>query len=233
LLELREVESGYGRSRVLFGVSLEVGAGEVVCLLGRNGVGKTTTLRTVIGQLTPTGGTIRFRGEDITGVAPHRIAKLGLAYVPADRRCFSGLTVEENLQVGAKVGPDGADHWTQDRVYELFPDLQRLSNLRAAHLSGGQQQMLTIGRALMGNPVMLLLDEPAEGLAPVILETLESQVAMLTADGLTILLAEMNVGFALSLGQRAYILDKGEIRYEGAVEDLREDQELMHEHLAV
>lgn len=232
MLELKDVDAGYGPIRVLFGVSLRVEEGEVVCLLGRNGVGKTTTLRTIVGQVRPTAGKVLFDGADIGGMEPWRIARLGVAYVPADRRCFGALTVEENLEVGTQPVRDG-EAWTVERVYDLFPDLARLRKMKSAYLSGGQQQMLTMGRALMGNPRVLLLDEPAEGLAPVILENIEAQVRTLTQEGLTILLAEMNVGFALKLSSRVYILEKGEIRFEGTTDELEAREDLMHEHLAV
>jgi branched-chain amino acid transport system ATP-binding protein len=193
LLDVREVHTAYGLSRVLFGVSLEVAAGECVCLLGRNGVGKSTTMRSIMGLTPPQSGRITWKDTDITGWAPYRVAQAGIGFVPEDRRIFADLTVWENLDVAARArGP-----WTIERVFDLFPKLAELAGRNGGYLSGGEQQMLTIARTLMGNPALLLLDEPSEGLAPLVVDHLREQIARLKREGLTILLAEQNTEFSL------------------------------------
>ena len=231
LLTIADVHAYYGLSHVLFGVSLVVQAGEVVCLLGRNGAGKTTTLRTIIGLTPPRRGHVVFKGRDVTGAAPHTVAQLGLGFVPEDRRIFSRLTVRENLAVGRKqVRPDG---WDFDRIFALFPRLAERQHQRGGSLSGGEQQMLTIARTLMGNPDMILLDEPSEGLAPVVVEGLLEQLLALKQQGLTLLVSEQNLAFTLELADRAYILEKGEVRYAGTVADLKTREDVWHAYLAV
>ncbi len=232
LLALEDIHAAYGLSRVLFGISLEVAAGECVALLGRNGVGKTTTLRSIIGLTPPYRGRVLWRGRDITGWPPHRAARAGIGFVPEDRRIFAELTVWENLEVGARAaGRPG--RWTLAAVGELFPILRERRNQLGGFLSGGEQQMLTIARTLMGNPELLLLDEPSEGLAPLVVEMLRERIAELKAQGLTILLAEQGVDFALSLADRVYVLDKGSVRFAGAARDLREDKALRSRLLAL
>lgn len=231
LLSVQAIHTAYGLSRVLFGVSLEVAAGECVALLGRNGVGKTTTLRSIMGLAPPQRGRILWRGQDITGWPPYRVARAGLGFVPEDRRIFAELTVWENLDV-ARRGRDRGG-WTVDRVFELFPKLRELSRRPGGYLSGGEQQMLTIARTLMGNPELLLLDEPSEGLAPLVVDHLGEQIGRLKAEGLTLLLAEQNVEFALSLADRVYVLEKGQVRFRGPASRLREDEALRHELLAL
>jgi branched-chain amino acid transport system ATP-binding protein len=234
ILEVRELHTAYGLSRVLFGVSLGVDAGECVCLLGRNGVGKTTTMRSIMGLTPPDSGRVLWRGRDITGWPPYRIATSGIGFVPEDRRIFADLTVWENLDVAARPGRvGGAGGWTIERVFDLFPKLRELTARQGGFLSGGEQQMLTIARTLMGNPELLLLDEPSEGLAPLVVDHLEEQIARLKREGLTILLAEQNVAFSLALADRVYVLEKGAIRYEGAAATLREDEALRHDLLAL
>ncbi len=234
ILEVRDLHSAYGLSRVLFGVSLTVDAGECVCLLGRNGVGKTTTMRSIMGLTPPTSGRVLWKGRDITGWPPYRVATSGIGFVPEDRRIFADLTVWENLDVAARPGRvGGAGRWTIERVFDLFPKLRELTARQGGFLSGGEQQMLTIARTLMGNPELLLLDEPSEGLAPLVVDHLEEQIARLRREGLTILLAEQNVAFSLALADRVYVLEKGAIRYEGAVATLREDEALRHDLLAL
>jgi len=247
LLEAHDVHTAYGLSRVLFGVSLEVAAGECVCLLGRNGVGKTTTMRSIMGLTPPQGGRITWKGTDITRWPPYRIAQAGIGFVPEDRRIFADLTVWENLDVASKrshtaPGPghprDEPDsrhplQWTVARVFDLFPKLAELSGRNGGYLSGGEQQMLTIARTLMGNPELLLLDEPSEGLAPLVVDHLRAQIARLKHEGLTILLAEQNTEFSLALADRAYVLEKGSIRFSGPAARLRDDAALRHELLAL
>ena len=232
LLALEDIHAAYGLSRVLFGISLEVAAGECVALLGRNGVGKTTTLRSIIGLTPPYRGRVLWHGRDITGWPPHRAARAGIGFVPEDRRIFAELTVWENLEVGARAaGRPG--RWTLAAVGELFPILRERRNQLGGFLSGGEQQMLTIARTLMGNPELLLLDEPSEGLAPLVVEMLRERIAELKAQGLTILLAEQGVDFALSLADRVYVLEKGSVRFAGAARDLREDKALRSRLLAL
>jgi len=229
LLDVRDVHTAYGLSRVLFGVSLEVAAGECVCLLGRNGVGKSTTMRSIMGLTPPQSGRITWKDTDITRWPPYRVAQAGLGFVPEDRRIFADLTVWENLDVAARAR--GA--WTVERVFDLFPKLSELANRNGGYLSGGEQQMLTIARTLMGNPSLLLLDEPSEGLAPLVVDHLREQIARLKHEGLTILLAEQNTEFSLALADRVYVLEKGSIRFSGPAARLRDDTALRHELLAL
>lgn len=232
LLEVYDIHAAYGSSRVLFGISLTVARGECVCLLGRNGVGKTTTMRAIMGLTPPSSGRIVFDGTDITGLPPHRIARLGLGFVPENRRIFAELTVWENLDVAARAaGRPG--HWTVEAVYGLFPKLSELANRQGGFLSGGEQQMLTIGRTLMGNPDLLLLDEPSEGLAPLVVESMLEQVSRLKRESLTILLAEQGVDFSLALADRVYVLEKGAVRFAGAAAELRDNPRLRDELLAL
>jgi branched-chain amino acid transport system ATP-binding protein len=216
---------------VLFGISLEVQAGECVCLLGRNGVGKSTTMRSIMGLTPPQAGRVRFGGADITGWAPYRVARAGLGFVPEDRRIFADLTVWENLDVARRAA--AGNGFTLERVFDLFPKLRELTGRQGGHLSGGEQQMLTIARTLMGNPRLLLLDEPSEGLAPIVVDHLRDQIARLKQDGLTILLAEQNTEFSLSLADRVYVLEKGSLKFDGPAARLRDDASLRQELLAL
>jgi branched-chain amino acid transport system ATP-binding protein len=229
MLRLEGVEAAYGLSRVLHGVTIEAREGEVVSLLGRNGAGKSTTLKAIVGLVDVTGGSVSLGGRNITALPAHEIARLGVGWVPEDRRIFSDLTVEENLLVGAK----GGRGWDASRVYEYFPALGRMARRRGGSLSGGEQQMLTVARTLMGNPRILLLDEPSEGLAPVIVQALGQQIAALRREGLTILLSEQNLKFAARLADRAYIIEKGQIRWEGAMARLLEDEATRRAYLTV
>ena len=229
LLSLDNVHGAYGPSRALHGVTLEAATGEVVSLLGRNGAGKSTTLKAIMGLVDVTAGAVRFDGRDITRLPTHEISRLGVGYVPEDRRIFGELTVEENLLVGEK----GSGGWNTERVYRFFPKLAELARRRAGSLSGGEQQMLTVARTLMGNPRLLLLDEPSEGLAPVIVRALGDQVAALKRDGLTILLSEQNLKFAARLADRAYIVEKGVIRFAGPMATLVADEALRRAYLSV
>jgi branched-chain amino acid transport system ATP-binding protein len=228
LLQVEEIHTAYGLSRVLFGVSLEIRPGECVCLLGRNGVGKSTTMRSIMGLTPPQTGRVRWKGTDITGWEPYRVARAGLGFVPEDRRIFADLTVWENLDVATRSG-----QWTTERVFDLFPKLRELAGRNGGYLSGGEQQMLTIARTLMGNPELLLLDEPSEGLAPLVVDHLRDQIARLKREGLTILLAEQNVEFSLALAERVYVLEKGSIRFSGPAAQLQDDERLRHDLLAL
>ena len=232
ILAVEEVFTSYGLSQVLFGVSLHVAAGECVCLLGRNGVGKTTTMRSIMGLQAPREGHVVWKGRDIAGRPPYEIAGLGIGFVPEDRRIFADLTVWENLDVATR-SRGGRAGWTLDRVFDLFPKLRELMNRQGGFLSGGEQQMLTIARTLMGNPELLLLDEPSEGLAPLVVDHLKEQIGRLKQDGLTILLAEQNVDFCLDLADRVYVLEKGHIRYEGTSASFRADESVRAQYLAL
>jgi branched-chain amino acid transport system ATP-binding protein len=229
MLELANVHAVYGRSHVLHGVSLRAGEGEVVSLLGRNGAGKSTTLKAIVGVVEVTAGEIRFEGRSLRDVPTHRVARLGIGLVPEDRRIFADLSVLENLMVGARA--DGG--WTVDRIFGLFPRLAGLARQRGGSLSGGEQQMLTIARTLMTGPRLLLLDEPSEGLAPVVVAALADNVAALRRQGLSILMAEQNVKFARRLADRAYIIEKGQIRFDGTMAALDADEVLRRAYLSV
>jgi branched-chain amino acid transport system ATP-binding protein len=232
MLEVEGIHTFYGLSHILFGVSLRVDPGEVVCLLGRNGAGKTTTLKSIVGLTPPRQGIIRFKGEEIRGKEPYLLARKGMGYVPDDRRIFSDLTVRENLEIGERKGMAGR-RWDKESVYELFPVLKTIEGRKGGCLSGGEQKMLAIGRALMGNPEFLLLDEPTEGLAPVLVHALEDQIKKLRQVGLTVLLAEQNVRSTLKLSSRGYIIDHGRICYDGSVKEMRENEEVRKKYLLV
>ena len=232
MLDVEGIHTFYGLSHILFGVSLRVEPGEVVCLLGRNGAGKTTTMKSIMGLTPPKRGRIRFKDEEITGKQPYLLARKGIAYVPDDRRIFVDLTVKENLEIAERRGRE-AEGWDMERVYELFPALKDIESRKGGCLSGGEQKMLAIARALMGNPELLLLDEPTEGLAPVLVHVLEEQVRRLKEGGLTVFLAEQNVRSALRLSDRGYIIDNGQIRYQGSVGELRENEEVRKKYLLV
>ncbi len=229
LLTLDGIDVYYGLAQILFDVSFAVGDGEVVALLGRNGAGKSTTLKAIIGLVPPANGTIAVAGQRIDGLPPNRISRLGIGYVPEDRRIFTDLTVEENLEVGRQKPRDGAPCWTKERLFALFPNLAEMRQRPAERMSGGEQQMLTIARTLMGNPRLLLLDEPSEGLAPKIVEQMARTILRLKQEGLTVVLSEQNLHFAM-LSDRAIILEKGRVRYAGPMEELtkREDVQLAY-----
>jgi branched-chain amino acid transport system ATP-binding protein len=230
VLTVEDIYTAYGLSQVLFGVSLQVTRGECVCLLGRNGVGKTTTMRSIIGLTPPRRGRVVWKGRDVTGRAPYQIARAGIGFIPEDRRIFADLTVWENLDVASRARDGG---WTIERVFDLFPKLRELVGRQGGFLSGGEQQMLTIARTLMGNPELLLLDEPSEGLAPLVVEHLKAQIGRLKREGLTILLAEQNVGFSLELADRVYVLEKGHIRFEGTAPEFRDNDAIRQQYLAL
>jgi len=229
VLTLDGVEAAYGPSRVLHGISLGAREGEVVSLLGRNGAGKSTTLKAVMGLVDVTGGSIRLDGRELRGQATHEIARLGVGWVPEDRRIFSDLSVEENLLVGG----GNAGGRSVARVYEHFPALGRMARRRGGSLSGGEQQMLTVARTLMGNPYLVLLDEPSEGVAPVIVEQMAQMILELKAQGVSILLSEQNMHFAELVSDRAYVLEKGQIRYQATMAELAANDEVRRAYLSV
>ena len=234
MLYLSAIEASIGGSRILRGVSFEVPSKKVFCLMGRNGVGKTSTLKSIIGLVPPRAGKITLGGRSLAGLPPFRIARLGIGYVPEERRIFGNLTIRENLEVARRTWGDGArEPWTADRVFDLFPHLKTLRDRPAGRLSGGEQQMLTIARTLMGNPSLLLLDEPSEGLAPLVVEMLATQLAGLRGTGLTMLVAEQNVHFVSELGDRVYVLEKGMVRYQGTMAQFVGNDEVRRAYLAV
>jgi branched-chain amino acid transport system ATP-binding protein len=229
MLDVKKIHTYYGLSHILFGVSLTVSKGEVVGLLGRNGAGKSTTMRSIMGLTPPKEGKITFNDEDITGRKPYLLFRKGIGYVPDDRRIFADLTVDDNLE----IVHHRTDEWNKDRVYGLFPALAEMKTRRGGNLSGGEQQMLTIARALMGSPELLLLDEPTEGLAPLIVRDLEEQILKLKDVGISILLSEQNVKSALKMISRAYVIDNGRIRFEGTVGELEANEEVKKKYLMV
>jgi branched-chain amino acid transport system ATP-binding protein len=232
LLEVNDIHTYYGKSHILFGVSLEVNQGSIVGLMGRNGAGKSTTLKSIIGIVPPKSGAITFHGEKINGLAPFRIARRGIGYVPEDRRVFSDLTVYENLEIMAPNKNKGSLPWTIEKIFEIFPKLNTLKSSRGMELSGGEQQMLTIARALMGCPKFLLLDEPAEGLAPLIVQEL-GRLTRRISEEITILLAEQNLPFVLDLIDYGYIIDEGKIVFKSEVEEIRNNKEIKEKYLGV
>ncbi len=233
LLDIGGLDARYGRAQILRGVGLTVGRGEVLALMGRNGAGKSTTMKAVMGLVPPAAGTIRFDGRRIDGLEAFEIARLGIGYVPEDRRVFPELTVMENLGVGQRPPRPGAPHWTPERLFALFPNLAAMRDRPGGAMSGGEQQMLTIARTLMGNPRLLLLDEPSEGLAPVIVQAMARTILALKGEGLSILLSEQNLHFAGSVADRAAIIEKGEIRFEGTMAALKADAALRAQYLSV
>ena len=234
LLEIKELNTFYEESHILQGISLGVDTGEIVCLLGRNGVGKSTTLKSIIGLVSPRSGEVIFKGQNVAGMQPHDIAKRGVGYVPEERRIFSTLTVRENLVMGVKPGQkSNGDGWTIEKVYKYFPGLQARDKQRGGFLSGGEQQMLTIARTLMGNPQVLLIDEPTEGLAPLIVKTVEQVIQDIHQHNTTILLVEQNMRVALRLAGRIYVMSKGKIVFQGTSQELKEAHEVREKYLEV
>jgi len=228
----------YGAGQILYDVSLEVGRGEVVALMGRNGAGKSTTMKTIMGMMARRSGTVRLNGRDISSLKPFEIARLGIGFTPEDRRIFSGLTVLENLDIGLqspRTFEDGsaAPTWTTDSLFRLFPNLAEMRHRLGGRMSGGEQQMLTIARTLMGNPLIVLLDEPSEGIAPVIVEEIANTIIELKKRGLSILLSEQNVGFAQAVSDRAYMLEKGQIRWSGTIAEVAANEEIQRNYLAL
>jgi len=233
MLEMQGVNTAYGRAHILFDLSLNAERGEVVVLLGRNGAGKSTTLKTLIGLVRSLEGEIRFDGQRIDRLEPYQIARLGLGYVPEERRIFTDLSVMENLEVGKQPPRAGAPLWTPEKLFGLFPNLAHMRSRAGAHMSGGEQQMLTIARTLMGNPRTILLDEPSEGLAPVIVEQMAHTILELKREGMCVLLSEQNLHFANLVADRAYIIEKGHIRYQGSMAELASSEQVRTTYLSV
>jgi branched-chain amino acid transport system ATP-binding protein len=238
LLEAHHLNAWYGAAQILFDVDLDVQRGEVVALMGRNGAGKSTTLKALMGMLAKRKGGIRFLGQDVSRAEPHDVARLGLGYVPEDRRVFGDLTVLENLEVGRQSPrrwSDGtaAPVWTEARLFKLFPNLGEMPDRLGGRMSGGEQQMLTVARTLMGNPYLVLLDEPSEGVAPVIVEQMAHMILELKAEGVSILLSEQNMHFAELVSDRAYVLEKGQIRWSGTMAALAEAEDVRRAYLSV
>ena len=238
LLQAQGLCAWYGAAQVVYGVDLQVQRGEVVALLGRNGAGKSTTLKALMGLVGQRRGTVHFMGHDISGTEPHVAARLGLGYVPEDRRVFTDLTVMENLEVGkqpTRHWPDGsaAPLWTPERLFTLFPNLGEMPQRPGGQMSGGEQQMLTVARTLMGNPFLVLLDEPSEGVAPVIVEQMVGMILALKNQGVSILLSEQNMHFAALVADRAYVLEKGQIRYQGPMAELLAHEQVRQAYLGV
>ena len=230
-LEVCDLHTSYGRSRTLFGVSFAIGEGEVVALMGRNGVGKTTTMRSIMGLTPPNQGRINWDGADIAGLPTHQIARLGIAFVPEDRRIFPDLSVGDNLQIARRQGAGAV--WDEDSVYELFPDLRLLADRPGGVLSGGEQQMLAVARSLMGNPRLLLLDEPSEGLAPMVVAAMLEQLTALKQAGLSILLSEQNPEFALALSDRVLVMERGKILYSATSAEVASDDSVLQDYLTL
>jgi branched-chain amino acid transport system ATP-binding protein len=233
MLEVENVDAYYGRAHILHGVSFTVGRGEVVALMGRNGAGKSTTMKAVMGLVPPSAGRIAFESVDITGREPFEIARLGLGYVPEERRIFTELSVMENLAVGQRPPRADTPAWTPERLFALFPNLGRMRDRPGGRMSGGEQQMLTIARTLMGNPRLVLLDEPSEGLAPVIVEEMASTIREMKREGLTVLLSEQNLHFAQLVADRAVIIEKGIVRFTGSMAALMADEAVREQYLSV
>ena len=233
MLEVQALDAWYGQAQILYGVSLAVGAGECVALVGRNGAGKSTTMKSIMGLMARKRGRIAFRGRDNSTLPPYRIGRLGLGWVPEDRRIFTDLTVRENLAVARQPPREGAPEWTPERLYALFPNLGAMPDRPGGRMSGGEQQMLTVARTLMGNPYLVLLDEPSEGVAPIIVEEMARMIVALKQAGVAILLSEQNLHFARLVSDRAVVLEKGEVKFAGAMEALMSDEALLRTHLSV
>ncbi len=233
ILAVRDVHTFYGTSHILFGVSLEVREGETVCLLGRNGAGKSTTLRSIMGLTPPASGSVTYNGVELIGKPPYTIARLGIGFVPDDRGIFADLTVHENLEIAETRRRPNRDAWTLERLYSAFPMLQGLRARRGEHLSGGEQRLLSVARALLTHPRLLIFDEPAEGLSPLVVRAVREWILRLKQSGMSILLSEQNVRFAMEVSDRAYVIDKGVIRHQGSVDELRANEEIRKRYLMV
>jgi len=233
MLEVSGLNAFYGKAQMLFDVSLDVERGEVVALMGRNGAGKSTTIKSIMGLLPGKRGQVRFMGEDIASLAPYQIARRGLGFVPEDRRIFSELSVMQNLEVGRQAPREDVPPWTPERLFTLFPNLGEMPDRPGGSMSGGEQQMLTVARTLMGNPLLLMLDEPSEGVAPVILEQMAHMITTLKQQGLSILLSEQNLHFAQLVCDRAYVLEQGQIRFNGTMQALAANDEVQQNYLSL
>jgi branched-chain amino acid transport system ATP-binding protein len=233
MLGIKEIHSYYGTSHILQGVSLKIDRAEAVCLLGRNGAGKSTTIKSIIGLVTPKKGEIYFQDKNLVGKQPFQISRLGIGYVPEDRRIFPNLSIRENLEVAIQPVRGEGEAWTVDKIFDIFPRLREMEGRNGRQMSGGEQQMLTIARTLMGNPQLLLLDEPSEGLAPLIVSALGDFIAQIIQEGIALLLAEQNSIFALKLVHRAYVIEKGKIHWEGSITELTADEEMKIRYLSI
>jgi branched-chain amino acid transport system ATP-binding protein len=233
VLEVQALDAWYGKAQILYGVSLAVGAGECVALMGRNGAGKSTTMKAIMGLIGKKSGRVAYQGRDISALPSYRISRLGLGWVPEDRRIFTELTVRENLAVGRQPERQGAPHWTEANVFALFPNLGTMPDRPGGRISGGEQQMLTIARTLMGNPHLILLDEPSEGVAPVIVEQMAQMIITLKREGLSILLSEQNLHFARLVSDRAVVLEKGQVRYADSMQALMANESVQRTYLSV
>jgi branched-chain amino acid transport system ATP-binding protein len=233
MLDVAALDAWYGKAQILYGVSLRVDEGECVALMGRNGAGKSTAMKTIMGLLAKRAGKVTWRGRDISALASHRIARLGLGWVPEDRRIFTDLTVRENLEIGRQPPSRGAPTWSEAALFKLFPNLATMPDRPGGRMSGGEQQMLTIARTLMGNPHLILLDEPSEGVAPVIVEQMAQMIVALKQEGLSILLSEQNLHFARLVADRAVVLEKGQVRYADSMQALMADEQVQRTYLSV
>lgn len=238
LLVVEQLNAWYGGAHILFNIDLRVAPGEVVALMGRNGAGKSTTLKSIMGLVAKTQGKIIFRGQSIRGYAPYKIARLGLGYVPEERRIFADLSVDENLATGkqnSRIWDDGRPvaYWTPDKLFKLFPNLAKMRQRPGTQMSGGEQQMLSVARTLMGNPYLILLDEPSEGVAPIIVDQMKEMVLQLKRQGVGVLLSEQNLDFVLAVADKAYILEKGEVKFQGSIQEIQQDKTLAQHYLAV
>jgi branched-chain amino acid transport system ATP-binding protein len=233
MLQVKDLHSYYGRAHILHGISFEMNMAEIVAMVGRNGAGKSTTMKSIMGLVPPAKGHVRLFGEEIAGQEPYEIARQGIGYVPEERRIFSDLTVMENLEVGLRPSRPNTPHWTVEALFDLFPNLGRMQDRLGGQMSGGEQQMLTIARTLMGNPQLLLLDEPSEGLAPVIIEEMAKAILRLKDQGLTVLISEQNLHFARLVAKRCIIVEKGLVRFDGDMEKLMSDASIKERFLAV
>jgi branched-chain amino acid transport system ATP-binding protein len=233
MLEVRRLRAFYGRAQILFDIALDVRRGEVVALMGRNGAGKSTTLKAIMGLVEASAEAVRFKGQDIAGLPAYRIARAGLGYVPEERRIFTDLTVYENLEIGRRAPTDGRAPWSPERLFAIFPNLAEMKGRRASAMSGGEQQMLTIARTLMGNPDVVLLDEPSEGLAPVIVEEMAEAVMRMKEEGIAVLLCEQNLHFASAVSDRAVVIEKGSVRFTGTMDELAADDAVRAAYLSV
>jgi len=233
LLSVRSLRAWYGRAQVLSDIALDLARGEVIALMGRNGAGKSTTFRAIMGLMERSAGEVLFRGQALHGLEPFEIARLGLGYVPEDRRIFSELSVMENLEVGRQPARDGAPLWTPEKLFAVFPNLGEMRDRPGGRMSGGEQQMLTVARTLMGNPYLVMLDEPSEGIAPKIVEDMANMILELKREGLSVLLSEQNLHFAQLVCDRTYVIEKGQVRYEGTMAELARNAEVMREYLSI
>ncbi len=233
MIEVREIDSFYGKAQILRNLGFSIGAGEVVSILGRNGAGKTTTMKSIMQLVRPRSGSVTFNGTELVGLPPYKVAKMGLGYVPEERRIFTDLTILENLEVGRQPPREGVPEWSVDMLFELFPNLSERRNNRGKALSGGEQQMLTIARTLMGNPICLLLDEPSEGIAPVIVEQMAETIMRIKKQRLTVVLSEQNLHFARLVADRAIIIESGQKRFDGTFAELDAQPEIQEQYLSV